>query len=41
MLAEDELVHVRADLSIQSAVVIEEPPLRLVPLPSQNPNIDI
>jgi predicted glutamine amidotransferase len=40
MLAEGELVHVRADLCIQSAVVIEEPPARLVPLPSQNPNID-
>jgi glutamine amidotransferase len=40
MLAEGELVHIRPDLSIQSAVVIEEPPARLVPLPSQNPNID-
>jgi predicted glutamine amidotransferase len=40
MLAEGELVHVRPDLSVQSAVVITEPPVRLVPLPGQNPNID-
>ncbi len=40
MLAEGELVHVRPDLSVQSAVVITDPPARLVPLPSQNPNID-
>ncbi len=40
MLAEGELVHVRPDLSVQSGVVIAEPPARLVPLPGQNPNID-
>jgi len=40
MLAEGELVHVRPDLSVQSAVVITEPPARLVPLPHQDPNID-
>jgi predicted glutamine amidotransferase len=40
MLAEGELVHVRPDLSIESAVVITQPPARLVPLPADNPNID-
>jgi predicted glutamine amidotransferase len=40
MLAEGELVHVRPDLSVQSAVVIEEPPACLLPLHGQNPNID-
>jgi predicted glutamine amidotransferase len=40
MLAPGELVHVRPDLSVQSAVVIAEPPPRLVPIPGQNPNID-
>jgi predicted glutamine amidotransferase len=40
MLAPGELVHVRPDLSVQSAVVIPEPPARLVPLGADNPNID-
>src|ERR1700722_6523874 len=40
MLEPGELVHVRADLSIRSAVVLTEPPARLVPLPAGNPNID-
>ena len=40
MLAEGELVHIRPDLSVQSAVVIEEPPALLIPIPGQNPNID-
>jgi glutamine amidotransferase len=40
MLAPGELVHVRPDLSVQSAVVIAEPPQRLIPIPGQNPNID-
>ncbi|MBV9447445.1 MAG: class II glutamine amidotransferase [Streptosporangiaceae bacterium] len=40
MLAPGELVHVRPDLSVESAVVLAEPPARLVPLPSPNPNID-
>jgi glutamine amidotransferase len=40
MLAPGELVHVRPDLSVASAVVITEPPSRLIPIPAQNPNID-
>ena len=40
MLAPGELVHVRPDLSVGSAVVITQPPARLVPLPADNPNID-
>ena len=40
MLASGELVHVRPDLTIESAVVLPEPPARLVPLPADNPNID-
>ena len=40
MLAAGELVHVRPDLSVDSAVVIPGPPARLVPLPADNPNID-
>ena len=40
MLAPGELVHVRPDLSIRSAVVLTEPPARLVPLPADNPNVD-
>jgi predicted glutamine amidotransferase len=40
MLAEGELVHVRPDLSVGSAVVIDDPPARLMPLSGQNPNID-
>jgi predicted glutamine amidotransferase len=40
MLAPGELVHVRPDLSVHSAVVITQPPARLVPLPVGNPNID-
>ena len=40
MLEPGELVHVRPDLSIRSAVVLTEPPARLVPLPADNPNID-
>jgi predicted glutamine amidotransferase len=40
MLAPGELVHIRPDLSIHSAVVITQPPARLVPLPADNPNID-
>jgi glutamine amidotransferase len=39
MLASGELVHVRPDLSVESAVVIPEPPAHLVPIPP-NPNID-
>ena len=40
MLAPGELVHVRPDLSVDSAVVITEPPARLLPFTGQNPNID-
>jgi predicted glutamine amidotransferase len=40
MLAPGELVHVRPDLTVESAVVIPEAPAHLVPLPSGNPNID-
>ena len=40
MLAPGELVHVRPDLSIRIAVVLTEPPARLVPLPADNPNVD-
>ena len=40
MLASGELVHVRPDLTVESAMVLPEPPARLVPLPASNPNID-
>jgi glutamine amidotransferase len=40
MLAPGELLHVRADLSITSEVVLPDPPAHLVPLPASNPNID-
>jgi predicted glutamine amidotransferase len=40
MLAPGELVHVRPDLSVHSAIVIPQPPAHLVPLPADNPNID-
>ena len=40
MLEPGELVHVRPDLSVESAVVITKPPAHLVPLPPGNPNID-
>jgi predicted glutamine amidotransferase len=39
MLAAGELVHVSPDLTVTSAVVIPDPPARLVPLPA-GPNID-
>ncbi len=40
MLAPGELVHVRPDLTVRSEVVLPEPPARLVPIGSDNPNID-
>jgi len=40
MLAPGELVHVGPDLKVHSAVVIPQPPARLVPLPADSPNID-
>ena len=39
MLAAGELVHVRPDLTVESAVVLPDPPANLVPLPA-GPNID-
>ena len=39
MLAPGELVHVRPDLTVESAVVLPDPPEHLVPLPA-GPNID-
>jgi predicted glutamine amidotransferase len=40
MLAPGELVHVGPGLDVESAVVIEEPPVHLIPLGAENPNID-
>jgi glutamine amidotransferase len=40
MLAPGELVHIRPDLTTESAVVLPDPPARLVPIGSENPNID-
>jgi predicted glutamine amidotransferase len=40
MLTSGELVHVRPDLSVESSVVLAGPPAHLVPLGSDNPNID-
>jgi predicted glutamine amidotransferase len=40
MLASGELVHVRPDLTVESAIVIPQAPAHLVPLPAGNPNID-
>jgi glutamine amidotransferase len=40
MLAPGELVHVRPDLSVDSQVVITQPPVRPVPISGRNPNID-
>jgi hypothetical protein len=40
MLAPGELVHVRADLSVESRIAVPEAPAQLVPLPAGNPNID-
>jgi len=33
-------VYVGPDLSVHSAVVLPQPPARLVPLPAGSPNID-
>jgi len=41
MLAPGELIHVRPDLTVESAVVLPEPPARLLPLTGQNPNKDV
>jgi len=40
MLAAGELLHVRPDLTIESAVVLPDPPARLIPLTGHGPNID-
>jgi predicted glutamine amidotransferase len=40
MLQPGELVHVRKDLAIESAVVLPAPPARLVLLGPANPNVD-
>jgi hypothetical protein len=40
MLAEGELVHVRPDLNVESAIVVAEPSAHLVPMGGHNPNID-
>jgi predicted glutamine amidotransferase len=40
MLASGELIHVRPDLTVESAIVISDPPARLIPLPAASPNID-
>ncbi len=40
MLVPGELIHVGPDLTVESAVVLPDPPARLVPLPPGNPNID-
>jgi predicted glutamine amidotransferase len=40
MLAEGELVHAGPGLTVESAVVIEEPPAHLLPLHGPNPNLD-
>ncbi len=40
MLAPGELVHVRPDLTAESAIVISGPPARLISLPAANPNLD-
>ena len=40
MLADGELIHVRRDLTVESAIVIPGPPAHLVPLPAGSPNID-
>ena len=40
MLAPGELVHVGPGLDVESAVVIEEPPVHLISIGAENPNID-
>ena len=40
MLAPGELVHVRADLTVESDVVVPQAPAHLVPLGGLNPNVD-
>ena len=40
MLAPGELVHAGPGLGVESAVVIDEEPARLIPIGAENPNID-
>jgi predicted glutamine amidotransferase len=40
MLAPGELIHVRPDLSVESAIVLPDPPARLVTVAGAGPNID-
>jgi predicted glutamine amidotransferase len=40
MLAPGELVHAGPGLGVESAVVIAEPPARLIPIGAENPNFD-
>ena len=40
MLAPGELVHVGPGVGVESAVVIDEEPARLIPIGAENPNID-
>jgi glutamine amidotransferase len=40
MLAPGELVHIRADLTVESDLAVPDPPAHLVTLPAPNPNID-
>jgi glutamine amidotransferase len=40
MLASGEMIHVGPDLTVDSAIVIPDPPAHLVALPAGNPNID-
>jgi predicted glutamine amidotransferase len=39
MLASGELAHVHPDLTVESAMVVPDPPAHLVPLPAGSPNI--
>jgi glutamine amidotransferase len=40
MLEQGELIHVKADLSIGSVLAVPDPPRRLIPIGSDNPNVD-
>lgn len=40
MLAPGELVHVRADLSVESTIALPDPPARVLSPAGPDPNID-
>jgi predicted glutamine amidotransferase len=40
MLAPGELIHVRPDLSVESAIIFSQPPARIVPIGAGSANID-